>query len=272
LKKLLALSLMILYSAAFAAVTFAAEWKLFEKSQLSVIGQPGSIQLVGATSPGDNANTSAASLHPLIGSQENMAPLMMGQLKLSFIDIAPDTDVTQTVSETRPGPMIEFYTGVQSGKFRDALPPDTFSVETDWPTSIFILFFGVNLNVGPGYFKSNAFMSRPPENSGFSAAPSETGFPQDKLINTNAKGFNATTGYKFNNLVTLEAGYGYIEHDRNQAKTGDEAWAIYAQAILNIAPGVQVIPEIGQIDFDKSKPKGATADNFYAGAKWEINF
>jgi hypothetical protein len=196
----------------------------------------------------------------------------MGQLKLSFIDIAPDDAPPSAVPTTGPVPRMDFYTGVQTGKFIDIESMDVFSENIDWSASTFVLFFGVNLNVGPGYFQSNAFMSRPPENNTLSTAPNETGFLQEKLMNTNAKGFNATAGYKLNSLVTLEAGYGYIEHDRNQAKSGDEAWAIYAQAILNLAPGVQVIPEIGQIDFDKSQPKSAAVNNFYAGAKWEINF
>ncbi|MFH0730660.1 MAG: hypothetical protein V2B19_30480 [Pseudomonadota bacterium] len=271
MKKILAISLMIFFSAAYAAVTTAAEWKLFEKAQLPESGQPSSIQLVGAVSLEDNAKGSPAINQSQLGSPEKTAQLTMGQLRLSFIDIAPDA-ATSTVPETHLVPMIDLYTGVQTGKFQDILFTDAFNENIDWSASTFILFFGVNLNVGPGYFQSNAFMSRPPENGAFSAAPKETGFLQDKLMATNAKGFNAAAGYKLNSLVTLEAGYGYVEHSRNQAKSGDEAWAIYAQAILNLAPGVQVIPEIGQIDFDKTQPKNSAANNFYAGAKWEINF
>jgi hypothetical protein len=234
LKKLLAIGLMIFFSAVFAAISAAADWKLFEP--------------------------------------DNAAHLTMGQLRLSFIDIAPDDAETPMVPETAPVPMIDLYSGVQTGKFQDIVSPNSFSEDIDWSASPFILFFGVNLNVGPGYFQSNAFMSRPPENGALATTPNETGFLQDRLMDANAKGFNAAAGFKLNNLITLEAGYGYVEHSRNQAKSGDEAWAIYAQAILSLAPGVQVIPEIGQIDFDKSQPKGAAANNFYAGAKWEINF
>jgi hypothetical protein len=263
---------MIFFSAAFAALSTAGEWKLFEKTQLSENGHPWAIQLVGTNPPGDDAGGSTVINQSLMGSPENMAHLAMGQLKLSFIDIAPDATTTQTVPETHSVPMIDFYTGVQTGQSKDILFTDTFSENTDWSASTFILFFGVNLNVGPGYFQSNAFVARPPENGSLSATANETGFLQDKFMDTSAKGFNAAAGYKLNNVVTLEAGYGYVEHNRNQTISGDEAWAIYAQAILNLAPGVQVIPEIGQIDFDKNKPKRAAADNFYAGAKWEINF
>lgn len=272
MKKLLAISLTVLFSATFSAVTIAAEWKLFEKSQLSVNGHPLSIQLVGTHSPGQNTNAATAINQSLLGRSENMAPLTLGQLKLSFIDIAPNTDLAPSVPETHAAPMINFYTGVQAEKFQDLIPTETFSEKTDWSASTFILFFGVNLNAGAGYFQGNAFTSRGPENGIHSKAPAKTGFPQNKLLDTSVKGFNAAAGYKLNNLITLEAGYGYAEQDRDQAKTGDEAWAIYAQAILNLAPGVQMIPEIGQIDYDKNKPKGAAADNFYAGAKWEINF
>lgn len=272
MKKLLAISLMIWFSAANAAVTTAAEWKLFEKTPLSESGNPWSIQLVGATASEDKAEGSTVIHQSQLGYSENAAHLTMGQLKLSFIDIAPDTAASSTAPETHPVPMVDLYTGVQTGQFQDIVSTDAFSEKIDWSASTFVLFFGVNLNVGPGYFQSNAFMSRPPENGVLSAAPNETGFLPDQLMDTNSKGFNAAAGYKLNRIVTLEAGYGYVEHDRNQTKSGEEAWAIYAQAILSLAPGVQVIPEIGQIDFDNSQPKGAAANNFYAGAKWEINF
>jgi hypothetical protein len=263
---------MLFFSAAYAAVAPAAEWKLFEKAQIPESGKPWSIQLVGATAPEDKAKGATVINQPQLGYPENTAHLTMGQLKLSFIDIAPNDAAPATVTATGPVPTLDFYTGVQTGKFQDIVSTDNFSEGIDWSAPTFILFFGVNLNVGPGYFQSNAFMSRPPENKALSTAPNETGLLQEKWMTTDAKGFNAAAGYKLNSLVTLEAGYGYIEHNRNQAKSGDEAWAIYAQAILNLAPGVQVIPEIGQIDFDKSQPKGTAENNFYAGAKWEINF
>lgn len=272
MKRSIAISLTIFFFVAFAAAATAAEWKLFEKPQASEGGHPWSIQLVGANGSEENGNASTAFNHTLAGFKENMVPLTMGQLKLSFIDIAPDSDASHPASEPHAAPMLEFHTGVQTGKYQDALPAGTFGVETNWAASTFILFFGVNLNVGPGYFQSNAFISHPPENNALSPRPNETFFLRDTLTDTTAKGFNAAAGYKLNNRVTLEAGYGYVEHDRNQSKFGEEAWAIYAQAILNLAPGVQVIPEIGQIDFDKNQPQKATADNFYAGAKWEINF
>jgi hypothetical protein len=272
LKRSIAISLTIFFFTAFAAAATAAEWKLFEKPQSSEGGHPWSIELVSANGSEENGNVSSAFNHPLAGFKENMVPLTMGQLKLSFIDIAPDTDASHTASEPHAAPMLEFHTGVQTGKLQNALPTRTFGVETDWAASTFILFFGVNLNVGPGYFQSNAFTSHPPDNDALSPTPNETFFLRDTLTDTTAKGFNAAAGYKLSNRVTLEAGYGYVEHDHNQTKFSEEAWAIYAQAILNLAPGVQVIPEIGQIDFDKNQPKKATADNFYAGAKWEINF
>jgi hypothetical protein len=272
LKKSIALSLPIIFLLAFAAAATAAEWKLFERPPSSASGHPWSIQLMGANSSENNGNATTGFNNTLAGFKENMIPLTMGQLRLSFIDIAPATDASHPASEPHAAPMLEFHTGVQTEKFQDTLPAGTFGIETDWSASTFILFFGVNLNVGPGYFQSNAFISHPPENNAHAPTSNETFFARDMLTDTTAKGFNAAAGYKLSNRVTLEAGYGYVEHDRNQTKFGEEAWAIYAQAILNLAPGVQVIPEIGQIDFDKNQPKKATADNFYAGAKWEINF
>lgn len=262
----------IFFLAAFVAAAYAAEWKLFEKPQSSANGHTWSIELISTNGSEENGNTSSAFPPSLAGFKESMVPLTMGQLKLSFIDIAPSTDESHAASEPHAAPIMGFHSGIQTGKYQNTLPSDTFSIETEWEASTFILFFGVNLNVGPGYFQSNAFMAHPSKNDTLSPTPNETFFLGDSLTDINSKGFNAAAGYKLNNKVTLEAGYGYVEHDRRQTKFGEEAWAIYAQAILNLAPGVQVIPEIGQIDVDKNQPQKAAEDNFYAGAKWEINF
>jgi hypothetical protein len=271
LKKLLALSLMIFYSAIVAAAAIADEWKLFDKSLLPESTQQWSIQPAGTNSPGNTAKTLTGINNPLTGSQQNTSSLMMGQLKLSFIDIAPNTDAGQAVSETDPVPNIGFHTGFRTSKFQNLSAVDPLSTDAEWSDSSFILFFGVNLNVGPGYFQSNAFKTHPKSNASRPTAPFESGFPKESLTDGNAKGFNAIAGYKLNDHVTLEAGYGFIEQGRSQLNGAEEAWGIYAQAILSLYPGVQVIPGIGQIDSDKNKAKGA-AENFFAGAKWEINF
>jgi len=71
-------------------------------------------------------------------------------------------------------------------------------------------------------------------------------------------GYLVAAAYTFNDMVGIELGYGNAESD-----TVDEAYAYYAQLPLTLAPGVFVIPELGQVN---------NGDDTYWGAKWQINF
>lgn len=268
MRKLLALSVAIFFFSVFAAVPFAEEWKLFDTPKWS-------FRFAGTDVTPENNKSPIGINNPLSKYSDSSGPaLTMGQLKLSFIDIGPDANAPRRFSSNDPVPTFEFNSGIRSTSGMKT--PGVFhslDMESDLTDSAFILFFGVNLNVGPGYFKSNAFMANPQDNAVRPASPFQTAFPPERMMmDSNAKGFNAHAGYKLNDRVTLEAGYGYVEQDRAAGNTNEEAWAIYAQAILSLYPGVQVIPGIGQIDSDKNKPKNASAENFFAGAKWEINF
>ena len=76
--------------------------------------------------------------------------------------------------------------------------------------------------------------------------------------------------FKASDMATLEVGYGYREHDSDAAGVSDdEETAWYAQAVLQVAPGVFIIPEVGAFDDTGADDKG---DETYFGAKWQINF
>jgi len=89
-------------------------------------------------------------------------------------------------------------------------------------------------------------------------------------------GFNATDTLQF------EAGVGYIngEVDFNDAGTirtvTDDTMAYYVNAVITLAPGVYVIPEIGMYDFGDLEQTGlANVDEgefLYYGAKFQIDF
>ncbi len=83
-------------------------------------------------------------------------------------------------------------------------------------------------------------------------------------------GFEASAGYQVSEKFSLEAGLSRLKSKNDDAKS-DEVWAVYAQAILNLAPGMQIIPEVGQIELQNDQQDAEKAD-LYAGAKWEINF
>jgi hypothetical protein len=52
-----------------------------------------------------------------------------------------------------------------------------------------------------------------------------------------------------------------------------EAYNIYGQAVITLAPGVFLIPEVGYFDFgDDLQDDEDRGSQWYAGAKWQIDF
>ena len=77
---------------------------------------------------------------------------------------------------------------------------------------------------------------------------------------------------KVNDMFSVEFGYAGIQTELDAVPGGiavkDDASSYYAQAVITLAPGVSVIPEVGVIDYDEIGQSQTT----YFGAKWQINF
>jgi hypothetical protein len=50
----------------------------------------------------------------------------------------------------------------------------------------------------------------------------------------------------------------------------DGSWIVYAQALITMAPGVYVIPEVGYYDYMDDVAGNDQGWQWYAGAKWQI--
>ncbi len=70
-------------------------------------------------------------------------------------------------------------------------------------------------------------------------------------------GYTVVAGFKLNDTIKFEAGYGYAEGDDS------DIYGYYLQAPITVAPSVWIVPEIGT-DY--------SGDTDYIGAKWQINF
>ena len=95
--------------------------------------------------------------------------------------------------------------------------------------------------------------------------------------NNESYGGIASVGVKINDVVGVEAGFGYVsaKDDLVGDEDNDEAWAAYLQAPITLAPAVTVVPEIGHYDYETNGTVGNDADQGYEtyfGAKWQINF
>lgn len=85
--------------------------------------------------------------------------------------------------------------------------------------------------------------------------------------------------YQLAETLRLEAGISYRYDNNKIYKKSSQLWAVYLQASYAIAPGFDIIPEIGYIDRGKIPGvKGVSSSNvnagnlWYAGALWVMSF
>ena len=94
------------------------------------------------------------------------------------------------------------------------------------------------------------------------------------IRDNNGYGGVASIGVKINDVIGVEAGYGYVtgEDDPVGKNHNDEAWAAYLQAPITLAQGVMVVPEIGHYDYEENDANEDQGHESYFGAKWQISF
>ncbi|MCG8683766.1 MAG: porin [Desulfobacterales bacterium] len=90
----------------------------------------------------------------------------------------------------------------------------------------------------------------------------------DDVNDSEIIGFQIIVGYTVNDMIGLEAGYGWIEEEVDNVSGDDEAANYYVQMPITLAPGVSVTPEVGFYDYEEDGQDEIT----YFGAKWQINF
>jgi hypothetical protein len=80
-------------------------------------------------------------------------------------------------------------------------------------------------------------------------------------------------GLKFTDTLNFEVGAGYRNDDSDiSGADEDEVWQIYGQCVITLAPGVFLIPEVGYVDKMDNFVGDDEGYQWYAGAKWQIDF
>jgi hypothetical protein len=83
-------------------------------------------------------------------------------------------------------------------------------------------------------------------------------------------------GMKVSDMLSFEAGIGYVQDDPKDADNGfDEktkAYNVYLMSTIALAPGVYIVPEVGYRDFGNTPEDEDKGNQMYLGAKWQIDF
>lgn len=215
----------------------------------------------------------------LYSGREAMLQLTFGSFKIAAV--APDTDDLGTgFSSEVDIPAIEAsYTYTVNNLTLEVAGGyqsyELVSGATTYDIDSYVVALGGMVNFGPAFFNANVYSG---ENAGSLIEISVDGdnawddglaaISGNQVLDNDCFGFVVVAGYKFNDMFTMEAGYGYAETELDNAVAEDEVASYYVNATVTLAPGVFFVPEIGKIDGEES----TDIDTTYYGVKWQINF
>lgn len=205
-------------------------------------------------------------------------PMQLDQFDISLLDVTTENNVED--GQTSSLPRLQISTGIKTESYL-ADPQTLFMNEllgSDSDSLGFsssVIFVGVGFDFNSLNIKGNAFIGRPLGTLSDKLLDAQSPERVDnKSVDTNAYGYEASAGYQISNMIALGAGFGKMTDKNNETDQTEEVYAVYAQAILAVAPGVHVKPEVGKVDRvkEESDTEEEIDESFYAGAIWEINF
>jgi hypothetical protein len=231
-----------------------------------------------------------------------MIRLTYGDLKLAFVEpntdnytipgggmtIDPYGNTTNKYDTDATFPKIELSYGYKGEMFFvDVFGGyQTYEIELQSGPSedvdAYVAGIGAGVNVGPAFLRAGFHMG---QNFGnYDQWNQAAGYFGDdyfidkatfdangRLEDSDGMGYLGVLGFKANDMLTIEAGYGYEETELDALNYEAEISQYYLNATINITKGFFLVPEIGMIEYEE-EGVSAEPEVFYAGAKWQINF
>ena len=143
----------------------------------------------------------------------------------------------------------------------------------------YILALSASCNAGPLYLAGDVFMGQNIEDLGiWTAGFGLAGLSVDLLtgsahvLDNDALGLLFVAGFRANENLRFEAGYGQAKFDMEKSDNEDEVTAMYVQARITLAKGVFITPEIGKIDYKEEMFNNDEGYTIYYGLQSQIRF
>ncbi len=230
-----------------------------------------------------NSDASMFSTGGLFSGRNQGLQLQFGDLKVALI--SPSTSLlnlsalTSEVDTTLPKIEISYHLAFGKSFIDFTGGYNTYDIDTTGSTydiDCYAVGVGGGINIGQFYIKSSAWIGQNVGTYGINHMTVDDPTITATAVNDNdSYGLLLVAGAKINDMISLETGIGYTESeldDSNAATREDDNLAYYLQAIVNLAPGVSIVPEIGVIDYKDTAAGVDEGDRTYFGIKWQINF
>jgi len=227
----------------------------------------------------------------IYAGRQQTIQLKFGGFKIALVK--PDTGAVAHFSQAETDtsiPKFEASYGFNAGPLKLALMAmyNSFdvvdAVNNEEGVDSYAVALGFKIPFGPAYVNGDVWMGQNTGNTslwnagnikldGKNYSTDTALWEAGEMIDNDSLGYLLVVGFKASDAISFEAGYGHVEHELDMdGVEADETDAYYAQAVINIAKGIFVVPEIGKIDYKKNLANYDEGDTTYFGAKWQINF
>jgi hypothetical protein len=158
--------------------------------------------------------------------------------------------------------------------------PFTFSFDDNIDS--WMVGAGADMNFGPMFVKPQVSYYQNGAAAGWLGSRTPGGDSALPIINQNGNIADVNSlmamlalGFSPTEAMTLEGGIGYLYTDVDDGYE-NSAYDAYIQLVWSLASGVYLVPEVGYRDYGDFEPaignKVDLGSQFYAGAKWQIDF
>ena len=151
----------------------------------------------------------------------------------------------------------------------------TYTIEAGASYNIDTMVLGVSsaINIGPAYVMANIFGRKNTIDNRLEQSDAEAAIVDTDVKNNNIFGYLAVVGFKANDKLNFELGYGVDKHEIDTTgKEENNTSIVYLQAAINLTDSFFIVPEVGGYDYGKNAAKAEEGTMTYFGAKWQMNF
>lgn len=209
-----------------------------------------------------------------------MLQLSMAGFKVALVKQHAQSLLSQTGDLDNDFPKIEAkYHFASDVFFADVFAGyQTYTIDTaatDYDVDSYVAGLGGGVNVGPAYIKASGYVGQNTAQYGlWQFGDADAVIEGGEVKDCETMGGLVVLGVKASDMLTFEAGLGYLSHDSDAAAAteDDETMSYYANCTVNIAKGFFIVPEVGVIDYMDDNTGADEGKLTYAGLKTQINF
>jgi hypothetical protein len=215
--------------------------------------------------------------HPMVQVKVGgfkFAAVNPGSDALDHDDVDTKIPKLEASYDLKAGPVsLKFLGGYNQYDTVDAITDNSYSI-TSW-----IAGAGIAFASGPFYVNGNVYWGQNlgPFGMWQEAAYDDPIFDGFEYQDAKTLGYLGVIGFKVSDTLCFEGGYAHIrsEADIFGITAEDTAQSYYVQAVITIAKGFFIVPEVGvfdNMDVDVGPITFDEGKETYFGLKWQINF